>query len=114
MSGILFTNVSVLDGSGAEPFAGEVLVVGNRIKAIGRDGAAVERGRPRGGRRRRRHADAGPDRVARAHQLLRHRLAGGSGRHAAEEHTLETMKYARLMLDQGFTALFSAAAASRG
>jgi imidazolonepropionase-like amidohydrolase len=28
-----------------------------------------------------------------------------------EEHTLKTMKYARKMLDQGFTALFSAAAA---
>ncbi len=34
MGNFLFTNVRVLDGSGALPFAGEVLVEGNRIKKI--------------------------------------------------------------------------------
>src|SRR6266478_2212037 len=34
MARILFTNVKVLDGSGAEPFPAKVLVEGNRIKSI--------------------------------------------------------------------------------
>lgn len=34
----LFTNVEVLDGTGAEPYRGEVLVEGNRISAVGREG----------------------------------------------------------------------------
>ena len=33
---ILFTNTRVLDGSGAEPFDGDVLVEGSRIAAVGR------------------------------------------------------------------------------
>ncbi len=36
MANILFTNARILDGSGAQPFAGEVLVQGNRISRIGR------------------------------------------------------------------------------
>lgn len=35
MTDILFTNVRVLDGSGDRPFAGEVLVRGNRIVEVG-------------------------------------------------------------------------------
>ena len=35
----------------------------------------------------------------------------GLGDIPPEEHTLKTMKYAKVMLDQGFTAIFSAAAA---
>ena len=34
MPGILFTNVSVFDGSGAQPYRGEVLVEGNRIRRV--------------------------------------------------------------------------------
>jgi len=33
MATVLFKNVNVLDGTGAPPFAGQVLVEGNRIKA---------------------------------------------------------------------------------
>jgi imidazolonepropionase-like amidohydrolase len=36
MPGILFTNVRILDGSGQQPFTGEVLVQGNRIQRVGR------------------------------------------------------------------------------
>jgi cytosine/adenosine deaminase-related metal-dependent hydrolase len=36
MARTLFTNVTVIDGSGVEPFAGEVLVDGNRIKSVAR------------------------------------------------------------------------------
>jgi imidazolonepropionase-like amidohydrolase len=36
MANVLFTNVRVFDGSGGQPYAGEVLVQGNRIARIGR------------------------------------------------------------------------------
>ncbi|WP_425261503.1 amidohydrolase family protein [Rubrivivax sp. RP6-9] len=38
---ILFTNVRILDGSGALPYAGSVLVSGNRIRQVGRSTAAI-------------------------------------------------------------------------
>jgi len=48
MEKILFTNVQVLDCTGAEPYAGEVAVEGNRIKQVAKtpdslplDGAKV-------------------------------------------------------------------------
>ena len=37
----LFTNVTVLDCTGGEPFPGEVLVEGNEITAIARDGNSL-------------------------------------------------------------------------
>jgi len=37
----LFTNVRILDGSGAMPYAGSVLVQGNRIRTVGRSSAAL-------------------------------------------------------------------------
>ena len=37
----LFTNVRILDGSGAEPYSGSVLVSGNRIRQVGRSAAAI-------------------------------------------------------------------------
>ena len=36
MSNTLFTNVRIIDGTGAQPYAGEVLIQGNRISRIGR------------------------------------------------------------------------------
>ena len=36
MSNVLFTNVRIFDGSGDHPYAGEVLVQGNRIRRVGR------------------------------------------------------------------------------
>ena len=41
MANILFTNVRIIDGSGAQPFAGEVLVHGNRIARVGRGARAL-------------------------------------------------------------------------
>jgi len=41
MSSILFTNVSVFDGSGAQPFTGEVLVDGRRIVRVAREGEPI-------------------------------------------------------------------------
>ena len=36
MANVLFTNVRIIDATGAQPYTGEVLVQGNRISRIGR------------------------------------------------------------------------------
>jgi len=41
MDKVLFKNVTVLDCTGAAPFPGQVLVEGNRIKAVAPRGTAV-------------------------------------------------------------------------
>jgi len=111
MSATLFTNVRIIDGSGAQPFNGEVLIEGNRIKAVAKDGKAA-------GRDGARVVDGGGQTLmpglieAHAHiSFCDTPTLEGLGDLPPEEHTLETMKYARIMLDQGFTGLFSAAAA---
>jgi imidazolonepropionase-like amidohydrolase len=108
---ILFTSVHVIDGSGAAPFAGEVLVEGNRIKAVARDGKALARDGAR--------VIDGSGRTLMPGLVEAHAHISfcdtpdleSLGDIPPEEHTLKTMRYARKMLDQGFTALFSAAAA---
>ncbi len=37
MTSVLFTNVRIIDGTGAAPYPGELLVQGNRIARVGRD-----------------------------------------------------------------------------
>ncbi len=45
MSNVLFTNVRILEGSGANaPYSGSVLVSGNRIQQVGRTTAPISRG----------------------------------------------------------------------
>jgi imidazolonepropionase-like amidohydrolase len=41
MADTLFTNVRILDGTGANPYTGSVLVQGNRIRQVGRSTAAI-------------------------------------------------------------------------
>src|SRR5499426_3482409 len=41
MANALFTNVRIIDCSGAQPYAGEVLVQGNRILRVGRGARAL-------------------------------------------------------------------------
>ena len=43
MSATLLTNVMVLDSTGAEPFPGEVLVEGNRIKKVAKGRSQIAR-----------------------------------------------------------------------
>ena len=111
MSHILFQNVRVLDATGAPPFAGAVRVQGNRIKEIARDGRSLSPGDAEvvdgGG------ATLMPGLIeAHAHISFCNVAAlEALGDLPPEEHTLAAMKHAREMLDQGFTALFSAAAA---
>ncbi|HEY6132359.1 MAG TPA: amidohydrolase family protein [Rubrivivax sp.] len=44
MADTLFTNVRILDGTGTNPYAGSVLVSGNRIRQVGRNTAAIAPG----------------------------------------------------------------------
>ena len=111
MTATLFTNVRIIDGTGKKPFTGQVLVKGNRIKKVTKAGNGLE----------------APDAVVvdGGGQTL---MPGLIEAHAhisfcntpdletlgdipPEEHTLLTMKFAKVMLDQGFTSIFSAAAA---
>ncbi|MDX1400882.1 MAG: amidohydrolase family protein [Kiloniellales bacterium] len=111
MGETLFKNVRVVDGSGKKPFAAEVLIAGNRIKKIAKAAKGIKA--------------AGADVVDGGGQTL---MPGLIESHAhisfcntadleslgdlpPEEHTLESMKFAKVMLDQGFTSIFSAAAA---
>ena len=41
MADTLFTNVRILDGTGAEPYSGSVMVQRNRIHRVGRGAAAI-------------------------------------------------------------------------
>ena len=111
MSETLFTNVRIIDGSGAAPFAGSVLVKGNRISKVskadedlGAGGADIVDG---GG------ATLMPGLIEpHAHiSFCDTPDLESLGDIPPEEHTLLTMKCAKKMLDQGFTAIFSAAAA---
>src|SRR6478752_5124321 len=110
MSATVFRNARIIDGTGDAPFSADVRVVGNRIAAIERNA------RPWAG-------DAA-DVVDCAGATL---MPGLIEPHAhlsfvdqatpqalsaipVEEHVLLTLKHAKLYLDQGFTACFSAAA----
>jgi imidazolonepropionase-like amidohydrolase len=110
MGKTLFRNAAVLDGTGAAPFAGDVLVEGNRIAAVGPAGTVA----------------TPPD--AQAHDCAGATLMPGLvephahlsfadqahpnafSQLAPEEHLMMTVRHAKLYLDQGFTACFSAAA----
>jgi len=111
MGRTLFTDVNILDCTGAQPYAGEVLVEGNRIKQIAKAGKKL----PRDGA----HTVDGGGATLMPGLIESHghisfcdtSTLEGLGDIPPEEHTLKTMKYAKVMLDQGFTAIFSAAAA---
>ena len=107
---LLFRNAKVIDGSGAAPFAGDVLVSGNRIDQAGATGTV--------------HAPPGARVLDCAGATLMPGLiephahlsfVDQASPHAfstlpVEEHLLATLRHAKLYLDQGFTACFSAAA----
>jgi len=112
MKRVLFSNVQVIDCSGADAFPGEVLVEGNRIISVARSDAALPRDHVQlvdgGGKT---HLMPG---LIESHSHLSiddvEDLAT-IGRMPSEENTLLTMHNARRYLDYGITSCISAAAA---
>ena len=114
MTANLFTNVFVIDGTGEAPFAAEVLVNGNRIAAVARAPDSVD------------PADAADATVidgggatlmpgltdAHAHlSFLNAARLEDITSLSAEAHVLATAKNARLLLDHGYTSMFSGSSA---
>ena len=111
MPNTVFSNVKIVDGSGDDAYSGEVFIQGNRIKEIARDDGKTKRGDAD-------VIDAGgatlmPGLVeSHAHASFANTASlEALGEIPPEEHTLLTMRHAKLFLDQGFTSLNSAAAA---
>jgi imidazolonepropionase-like amidohydrolase len=110
MSGILFREVSLLDGTGALPRPADVRVDGNRIVEIAAPGTCDDRSAgltiPGNG------ATLMPGLIEPHAHLSFVDQASPFALQAipVEEHLLLTLKHAKLYLDQGFTSCFSAAA----
>ncbi len=108
MADTLFTNVTVLDCTGEEPFAGEVLVEGNRVKQVGngenslaRNGAKVVDGA--GGMLMPGLIDSHTHlSINNTSDLIELAML------PPEEHTLITMHNAKFYLDRGITGCISA------
>jgi imidazolonepropionase-like amidohydrolase len=108
MSPQLFTNVRIFDGSGSKLFPGEVLVEGNRIKAVSRNGGITAPGAE--------VIDGGGNTLmpglTEAHGHITYTNCAKLkeiGDVPPEEHVLITAENAKLMLDCGFTSVYSAA-----
>jgi imidazolonepropionase-like amidohydrolase len=113
----VITNVKILDGTGREPFPGEVVVDGNRITAVTTaiDGQPGSRATSRR-RHRHRSARAGtlmPGLIEAATRTSAFPICSRTTSHGlpVEEHMLTTVRNARTMLDCGYTSAFSAASA---
>jgi imidazolonepropionase-like amidohydrolase len=111
MEKILFKNVNVLDCTGAAPYVGQVMVEGNRVKAVAPQGSTI----PAEGAR---VVDGGgatlmPGLIeSHSHMTFLDTADLESlGFVPPEEHMLRTVKNAQKFLDQGFTACNSAASA---
>ena len=112
MCDTLFTNVKIFDGNGSEPYSGEVLVRGNRVKSIGRDpnrtardGATVVDGDG---------ATLMPGFVnCHGHPTYPNMAAElyDTGELPVEEHVLATMHNVKTMIDHGFTATVNGSSA---
>jgi imidazolonepropionase-like amidohydrolase len=113
MSRILFTNVEVLDCTGADAFAGQVLIEGERIKEVWRAAQApqvddAQRIDGRGG-------TLMPGLIEpHAHITFTDCVQSVEmGFIPVEEHLLITLGNARTMLEAGFTSCYSAASAKK-
>jgi imidazolonepropionase-like amidohydrolase len=112
MADILFTNVRVLDGSGANaPYSGSVLVSGNRIKQVGRTTAPIS---PSGATVIDGMGATLMPGMTEAHTHFSWNDAASLAAIQAmplEEHVLWCAKVARRYLEAGFTSCLGAACA---
>ena len=103
MTQTLFTNITIFDGSGKEPYRGEVLVQGNRIKTLAKGKKRIERNGAEvvdgGG------ATLMPG-LINGHSHIGYSEEGTSlyslGDTPPEENTLITMRHAQILYDHGF------------
>ncbi|MDQ6638442.1 MAG: amidohydrolase family protein [Pseudomonadota bacterium] len=111
MNSTLFTNVRILDGTGTMPYAGSVLVQGNRIRTVGRSSAALA---PNGATV---IDGAGATLMPGMCEAHTHFSWNDAATLSAiqtmplEEHVLWCAKVAKLYLDAGFTSCVGAACA---
>ena len=112
MSGYLFKNVIILNCTGENPFPGDVLIKGNKIIKIARNGESLKQ--------KNIQIIDGENRMTLMPGLIEshaHLSINNTddltalGRIPPEEHTLLTMQNARLYLDHGITSCISAASA---
>ena len=112
MSGYLFKNVIILNCTGENPFPGDVLIEGNKIIKIARNGESFEQKNIQiiDGENR---MNLMPGLIeSHAHLSINNTDdLTALGRIPPEEHTLLTMQNARLYLDHGITSCISAASA---
>jgi imidazolonepropionase-like amidohydrolase len=109
MTATLLTNIAIFDGTGAPPFPGEVLVEGNRVRAVARGAERIE---PNGAA----VLDGGGGTLIPGLVEAHAHLGFGSAvdrvldrrRRTPEEMLLITAHTAKVMLDYGFTAAYSA------
>jgi imidazolonepropionase-like amidohydrolase len=111
MARILFSDCRVWDGSGAPSYPADVLIEGDRIRAVATDRGKLER--------------SGAEIIDASGMTLMPGLVEGHshitfinaqrstdiGDTPPEEHTLIAARNARLLLDHGFTSAYSAASA---
>ena len=112
MPRILITNASIFDGTGSAPFPGEVLIEGTRIVAVARGGEHIN---PEGAEQ---IDGAGATLIPGLVEAHGHLGFGSSVDRittrrdlSPPERILFTAHAARLLLDFGFTSLYSAGAA---
>jgi imidazolonepropionase-like amidohydrolase len=114
-SGVVFTNVRILDGTGDYPYTGEVTVQGNRIRQVTKGSPRLNGGSGMSGQTviDGMGATLMPG-LCDAHLHLSWNNAPGIDpiqMMPPEEHTLVTAQMAKLVLDAGFTMGCGAAAA---
>jgi len=110
---LTFTNVRILDGTGEPPYSGDVTISGQRIKAICRSGAGFHFGAGSGQRIDCQGMTLMPGLVD-AHLHLSWNNAPGINpiqMMPLEEHVLNCVEMAKIVLDAGFTSGRGAAAA---
>ncbi|CAK1358956.1 unnamed protein product [Cercospora beticola] len=112
-SKILFTDVNILDSSGAEPYRGDVLIEGEKITHVGQvpdidNLKSSPKVRHFHGRGRTLMSGLGD---AHTHFTWNGGDLDRLGDLGVEEHTLLTMRSAQCFLDSGYTMCFGAASA---
>ena len=112
MNATLFTNVMIFDGSGSDLFPGEVFVEGNRITQVAQGNQQISR--QNGVRLVNGNGACLMPGLVEPHGHITFTDVAALkelGEIPPEEHVLKTMHNARLLLDSGFTSVYSAASA---